>query len=378
MQSTAKIATLTAALFVTAAGTTSAQDADPVEQVRNAFRNAVQRVMIPNSTLTDGPQVRAAFRDAVAEAAEATVEVRDDGKRVAFGGIVGRDGWVVTKADVLKGPVTCRLKDGRELDARLVGVDRKLDLAMLKVDAKELPVLNLKRSDDAEVGEWVATVSTARDPIAVGVVSVDTRSIRPQRGWLGIQMDVTTNDPRVTMVFEESAAQSAGMQVNDLIVEINGEPTPTREKLFRTIGKYSPGDLVKLKVKREGETLPLQAVLTPPVKGMGINERSRFQNSLGSTLSNRRFGFNSAFQHDTVLKPIDCGGPLVDLEGRVVGFNIARSGRTESYAIPANVAVGQFFDLMSGNLTPIETVVTTPASKVVDEVADEEQAETQQ
>ncbi len=378
MQSISRIAALTVAFFIVAVGTTIGQEADPVEQVRNAFRNAMQRVMIPNSTLTDGPQVRAAFRAAVAEASEATVEVRNDGKRVAFGGIVGRDGWVVTKADVLKGPVTCRLKDGRELDARLVGVDRKLDLAMLKIDAKDLPVLNLKRGDDAEVGEWVASVSTARDPIAIGVVSVDTRSIRPQRGWLGIQMDVSTTDPRVTMVFEESAAQSAGMQVNDLIVEINGEPTPTREKLFRTIGKYSPGDLVKLKVARAGETLSMQAVLTPPVKGMGINERSRFQNSLGSTLSNRRFGFNSAFQHDTVLKPIDCGGPLVDLEGRVVGFNIARSGRTESYAIPANVAVGQFFDLMSGNLTPIESVVTTPASEVVDDVADEEQAETQQ
>ena len=62
--------------------------------------------------------------------------------------------------------------------------------------------------------------------------------------------------------------------------------------------------------------------------------RSDFQNSLGGKLSVRRFGFPLAFQHDTVLRPSDCGGPVVDLDGRVVGFNIARAGRTESYALP--------------------------------------------
>ena len=136
-------------------GSLHAQEVDPLEQAREAFR----RVMIPQSVLTDGPQVRAAFRDAVAEVAEATVEVRADGKRVAFGGIVGRDGWVVTKADEVKGPVTCRLKDGRDLPARLVGVDRDVDLAMLKIDAKDLPVLNLQRATHADVGAWVATSS---------------------------------------------------------------------------------------------------------------------------------------------------------------------------------------------------------------------------
>ena len=42
-------------------------------------------------------------------------------------------------------------------------------------------------------------------------------------------------------------------------------------------------------------------------------------------------------QHDSVLKPSECGGPLVDLDGKVVGINIARAGRTETYAIPSEV-----------------------------------------
>jgi serine protease Do len=335
------------------------KQADPLDQARDAFRNAMQRVMIPTSSLSDGPQVRSAFRDTVDEAAEATVSVRVGGKQVALGGIVGTDGWVITKADELQGPVSCKLKDGREFDARVVGVDKAYDMAMLKMEAKELPVLSLKREDDATVGEWVATVAPARDPVAVGIVAVDTRKIRPQRGWLGIQLDMNVNEPRVALVYEGSAAENCGLQVNDVIVEINEEEVKTREGLFRLLGKYTAGDVIGLEVERDGERLTLQGVLTPQVAGMP-NDRSEMQNNLGSELSKRRFGFDAAFQHDTVLRPNDCGGPLVDLEGRVVGFNIARSGRTESYAIPANVAITRFYDLMSGNLAPAEVPEDQP------------------
>lgn len=327
------------------------QEDDPLDQARDAFRDAMRRVMIPQTSLSDGPQVRSAFREVVADAAQASVEVRAAGKKVALGGIVGSDGWVITKADQIKESVTCKLKDGREFDARLVGVDKAYDLAMLKLDAKDLPTLDLKRDDDSTVGEWVATVAPRRDPVAVGIVAVDTRKIRPQRGWLGIQMDLTRNVARIAMVYEGSAAEEAGLLVNDVIIKVNDESTPTREKLFRSIGKHTAGDTIDLVVERGGKQVQLQAALTPPVKGMP-NQRKEFQNSLGSQLSRRRFGFTHAFQHDTVLKPEDCGGPLVDLEGRVVGFNIARSGRTESYAVPANIAVTRFFDLMSGNLAP--------------------------
>lgn len=331
---------------------TFAQQADPLEQARDAFRSALERVMIPKDRLTDGPQVRAAFRTAVSESTAATVEVRSGGKRVALGGVVGADGWVLTKATQLNEPVTCRLQDGRELDARIVGIDKAFDLAMLKLDAKGLPVLTLLREDDAEVGEWVATVSTGRDPMAVGVVSVATRPIRQQRGWLGIQLDMNTTDPRVTLVYEDSGAAAAGVQVNDLVTAVNEIPTPTRERLINTIKDYSPGDAIELEIRRNGKKLSLHGVLTARVAGMPMDRRD-FQNSLGSQLSERRFGFPGAFQHDTVLKPRDCGGPLVDLDGRVVGFNIARSGRTESYAIPASAIVPRLYDLMSGNLAPV-------------------------
>ena len=54
---------------------------------------------------------------------------------------MGPDGWVLTKASELKGRITCRLRDGRELEARNVGVHGHLDLAMLKINAVNLPVI---------------------------------------------------------------------------------------------------------------------------------------------------------------------------------------------------------------------------------------------
>ena len=73
---------------------------------------------------------------------------------------------------------------------------------------------------------------------------------------------------------------------------------------------------------------------------------------MGSVLSNRRGGFPKILQHDTVIKPADCGGPLVDLDGKVVGINIARAGRSESYAIPSEAVRELLLPLMSGMLPP--------------------------
>jgi serine protease Do len=74
-------------------------------------------------------------------------------------------------------------------------------------------------------------------------------------------------------------------------------------------------------------------VVNPSAK----NGKSRgdLQNSMGSKLSDRRGGFPVILQHDSVLLPTDCGGPLVNLDGQVIGINICRAGRTECYAIPS-------------------------------------------
>lgn len=336
-------------------GSVLAQESPPesaAERARGAFRDAIERLWVPQSRLANGPHVLAAFREVVTPASQSTVVVRCDGKDVALGGIVGPDGWVITKATSLNGATTCRLADGRELDAHLVGVDRQFDLAMLKLPAKRLPALELSSESSAEVGSWIATVGIDKDPAAVGIVSVAPRRIPHQPGILGVQLDENSDGATIVQVFDGGGAAKAGVLVNDVVLAINGKKTPTREALQREIRRHSPGDEIELRILRDDAKLTLRATLVGELRDFGPLSRSQFQNSMGGALSPRRFGFPQALQHDTVLRPQDCGGPIVDLDGHVVGFNIARSGRIESYAIPASVVLDRMYDLMSGKLAP--------------------------
>jgi S1-C subfamily serine protease len=58
---------------------------------------------------------------------------------------------------------------------------------------------------------------------------------------------------------------------------------------------------------------------------------------LSGELSRRAEGFEAAIEHDSVLPPWLCGGPLVNLDGEAIGLNIARASRVSTYALPARL-----------------------------------------
>jgi serine protease Do len=170
-------------------------------------------------------------------------------------------------------------------------------------------------------------------------------------GYLGIGLDdADDGGALVTKVEAKSAAEKAGLKVNDVIVGVAGKEIANAAGLIETVGAYKPGDTVTLKLRRGDDEKEVTATLgTRPPAG---KSRGDFQNNLGSELSKRRTGFPTVLQHDTIIRPQDCGGPLVDLDGHVVGINIARAGRVMSYATPAEVVQPLLADLMSGKLAP--------------------------
>jgi len=94
----------------------------------------------------------------------------------ASGFIISPDGYILTNnhvvADVDK--ITVIFKDGRKLDAKVIGTDGKSEVALIKVEAKDLPVIELGDSDELEVGEWVIAVGNPfglSETVTVGVVS---------------------------------------------------------------------------------------------------------------------------------------------------------------------------------------------------------------
>jgi serine protease Do len=318
-----------------------------------------------------------AFRAVVAKPGQSTVRLQCDGKDVALGTVVGPDGWVLTKASELKGPALCRLADGRQLEARVVGVHEPYDLALLKIDATGLVPVEWRDSKAAAVGHWVAAPGPDAAPVAVGVVSVAARAVtardlplsnNPSAGYLGIELaEAAEVGARISRVAPDSPAAKAGLKADDLIISLAGQAIQDAESLLNAMQRSKPGEVVDLRVKRGGQEMELKATLDRrPAAGRG---RGDFQNRMGGALSERRNGFPMILQHDSVLRPSDCGGPLVDLDGKVIGINIARAGRTESYAAPAEAVLPLMYDLMSGKLAPKPSAETaaqalTPEDKI--------------
>ncbi|MCA9148919.1 MAG: PDZ domain-containing protein [Planctomycetales bacterium] len=291
--------------------------------------------------------VRSAFRDVVADARKSTVRVLINGHQVAMGTIVDPDGYVLTKASevVAKGDITCQLYSRGRKSARVVGVLPQHDLAMLKMQARNLQPVHWYTQAVPEVGSLLATPNLNYEPLAVGVVSLAPQEIA-NNGVLGIRVRNQDRGPMITDVVDESAADKAGIAEGDIVLRIDDRPINTSDELVSLINQRLPGEEVELFVRRQDEELSLVATLGR--RADLDQENSNFQSFLGGELSFRRTGFQSVLQHDTFLLPEHCGGPLVDLEGRVVGINIARAERIASYALPASAIVPWIDGLKTG------------------------------
>jgi serine protease Do len=319
--------------------------------------------------LKSGVKFRDAFRDVIAKAGKSTVRVQCQEKDkadapfkdVALGVVVSTDGFILTKASDLAGKINVKLKGGAVHEARLVGVNEKHDLAMLKINVAGLTPVEWSDSKVDQVGNFVASVGTSELPVAVGVISVGARAlpatnnpspvVDPNSGYLGVGADDNYNGKgfKVGQVLEKSAAKKAKIKISDVIVGVGDRPVDSWEALSGILQRYKAGDTVVLKVLRGEEEMELEVKLGK--RPMDAN-RSDMQNMMGSKLSKRIAGFPVVLQHDSVINPEDCGGPLVDLDGRVIGINISRAGRVETYAIPSEAIRPLLSDMMSGKQAP--------------------------
>ena len=252
---------------------------------------------------------------------------------------------------------------GRTYDVEVKGYHPGSDLMLLKVDADSLAAVKFAAPKAAEPGNWV-TAPGFKDggiePVAVGVVSSASRQLylpesrveNANRGYLGILFE-SVDDPNNTRIEEvkNESAKKAGMKKGDAIIGVNDKAVKNREEIFNVMNDTRPGEKLTVKVKRKGkdkdaadEELTFKVETIPAA----LMDRGSLQNVMGGNLSDRRGGFPRVIQHDTVLTPKQCGGPLVDLDGNVLGLNIARAGRVESWALPGDVVTTVFDELKAG------------------------------
>ena len=208
------------------------------------------------------------------------------------------------------------------------------------------------------------TPSLESVPAAVGIISVPVRRILPKRALIGVLLDTNSRPARLARVTPGFGADKAGLKPGDVVLTVNGRNVAGREELVNVLREMEEGQVTTLRIRRDEMESDYRVEMTAESTvmaaelggrrgpgrggggggGGGVGRTDRM-NRMGSTLSDRAENFELAVQHDTVLEAWQCGGPVINLDGRAVGLNIARAGRVASYALPAKLLERIIHDL---------------------------------
>ena len=309
---------------------------------------------LPKYRFRNGEETLKAFAPVSAATRHSIVKFNVDGETVALGAVMDTNGLVLTKAsEIKKGKLTCWLATEQEVGAELLSIDEEDDLALVLVEAQGLVPLQWA-SGEVSIGQWAITPGIAETPHAVGIISALPRRIRPQRAFIGVQFDFTTSVPKIDELMPGLGAEKAGLKPGDLILAVNSSTVTNRDQVVETLRELRAGQTVKLRVQRDEEQFDAEVQRGLPGAGQvgrGFYPQHRLDR-LGGEVSRRAQGFELAIEHDTVLPPWLCGGPLVDLEGKAIGLNIARAGRVTTYALSSKLVKQVFERLKSMPRTP--------------------------
>ena len=144
------------------------------------------------------------------------------------GVIISADGYIVTNNHVVgeADEIEVKLNDNREFKGRIIGCDATTDLALIKIDAKDLPAIKIGNSDDLKLGQWVLAVGNPfnlTSTVTAGIVSAKARSLGANGIESFIQTDAAIN-----------SGNSGGALVNE-----NGELVGINAMLYSQTGSYS-------------------------------------------------------------------------------------------------------------------------------------------
>jgi serine protease Do len=294
---------------------------------------------------------------------------------IGSGVIITADGYIVTNNHVVENSdkISVTLNDKREYVAKVVGTDHSTDLALLKIDEKNLPFITFGNSDALKVGEWVLAVGNPfniSSTVTAGIVSAKGRSmtiiddnyriesfiqtdasvnqgnsggalvnlkgemvgintaiISPnggnvgisfaipssivqkvvrdliefgtvQRAIMGVQVaDITAelakekNLDQLEGVYvadfsDNSAAKEAGIEVGDIILQIDGIDIKSPSQLQEMVGRHRPGDKVNVLIKRKDKTKQIEVTLRNLQGDTNVVKAGTYETTLGAKIAN--------------------------------------------------------------------------------------------
>jgi serine protease Do len=303
------------------------------------YQTARDEEILPRAEWTQGEATSRTLSEAARVSGPTVVSILDEANHeVSLGTNIDAAGWVMAPASTLPAKPRCRLSDSRVVPARLVGTNAAFDLALLKV-ALDRPASPTWRKKPLVAGTILASIGPSRAPIAFGVVSVPERNLpgpflaatKPAAGRPPILFGEPTDQGLVVRKMGE-CCYTAGIREGDIILSIDGKQIREPRDLARSVADRRAGEWVSVRLNRDGKSMEFDLELA----GKG-NPRSTL-------------GFPTFFEHDTPLHRRQCGGPVVDLDGNLVGITVCPN-EYGCMAIPSASIRRVFEELKSGGST---------------------------
>ncbi|MCG2582939.1 DegQ family serine endoprotease [Massilia sp. TS11] len=207
------------------------------------------------------------------------------------GFIIQSDGLILTNAHVVRDAkeVTVKLTDRREFRAKVLGSDSRTDVAVLKIDAKNLPTVPLGRSSELKVGEWVLAIGSPfglESTVTAGVVSAKGRSLG----------DDTTGVPYIQTDVAVNPGNSGGPLFNT-----RGEVVGINSQIYSQTGGY------------QGLSFAVPIDVATKIKEQIVATGKAQHAKLGVNIQEVNQGFADSFKLDTpegaLITSVEKGGP---------------------------------------------------------------------
>lgn len=257
---------------------------------------------------------------------------------IGYATVVSADGYLLGKWSELRERKNLMLRIGHEKyeTVQILQQDPVWDVVLLKVDAVHLQPVVFASTSNVGIGTWVVangvTTRAKRRPM-VGIISAQTRKIPLEGGAvLGVELLEKKGALIVGQIAEKSGAFRAGLREGDRLVSVMGKDLKKRADLLDLMKDREVGEKVVIVFDRQGKTQKAEVILQSRTETFGL-EKNR-NDEMSGEFSQRRSGFPRVLQHDVYGSSRTIGGPLLDLEGKCLGMNIARANRAESFAIP--------------------------------------------
>jgi len=166
--------------------------------VNISTKQAIRRTSVPQIPGIDDEELLEFFRRFMPRRPPPGPGPRSESRSLGSGFIISPDGYILTNAHVIEGAdeVDVRFTDKREFQARVIGSDRRTDVALIKVEATALPVVKFGDPSRLKVGEWVVAIGSPfgfESTVTAGIVSAKGRSLPEENFVPFIQTDVAIN-----------------------------------------------------------------------------------------------------------------------------------------------------------------------------------------